>query len=95
MLATCFSEPLGGGAHWPDVGLPCGTLGLIFLACWKNRVASLLQMSKILEQQVAPSTPSKKQAMIRQTKKNDTDSQSKQIVVILVALHRVSPKPQV
>ena len=48
VFATFFSETLGGGVPpWTDVGLPCGTLGLFFLTCWKIEWASLLPNPKI------------------------------------------------
>ena len=37
VFAAFVLKPLGGCGvpPWTDVGLPCGTLGLFFLTCWK------------------------------------------------------------
>ena len=64
-FATFFQagfRNLWGGTRWTDLGLPWGTLGPILTICWKILGANLLQISKIPEQQIAPTTPSEKQA---------------------------------
>ena len=64
LFATCFSEPLGGtplDRCWPPLGLPrSDSIDLL-----EDFGASLLQNSKIPEQQMAQTTPSKKLARIQ------------------------------
>ena len=67
LFAICFSQPLGGtplDRFWP----PGGTLGpiLLLLCFFFFAKAILLQNSKIPEQQITPTTPSKKQARINE-----------------------------
>ena len=64
---VCFRPvfPNLWGDPWPDVGLPCGTFGPIFLTFWKISGAMLLPNSKIPKQQMAPTARSKKQARIQ------------------------------
>ena len=45
-----FFRTSGGYTPWTDVGIPLGTLGPIFLNCWKKCGTNLLQMSKTPEQ---------------------------------------------
>ena len=66
LIATYFSEPLGGtplDRSWPPLRNP----GRIFLTGWKMLGASLLQISKNPEQQMAPDTPSKSKQGLRTT----------------------------
>ena len=56
---------LWGVPAWTDLGLPCGTLGPMFLTVWKIVGANVLRISKIPEQQMAPTTPSKKTSIIK------------------------------
>ena len=63
-----FSRPvfrnLWGVPPWTDFGIPWDTLDPILSLVWKIVIANLLQNSKIPEQQMSPTTPSKKQARI-------------------------------
>ena len=71
-LPICFSEPSRApprviletfwtdfGPPLTDFGLPWGTLGPILSTFWKMPVADLLQISKIPEQPLSPTKPSK------------------------------------
>ena len=75
-----FSRPvfrnLWGVPPWTDVGLPWGTLAPILSSFWKMLLANLLQTSKIPGQQMAPTTPSRKQVGIQ----TNTDNLSTQIL---------------
>ena len=69
LFATCF-RTFWESTTWTDFGIPWGTLGPIFLTYWKMRGPTFFQNGKIPEQQIAPTTPSKKkQSLI----KNVTD----------------------
>ena len=64
--AFCLRSVFRNLWGWTDFGLPCGTLGPMFSTCWQSLGANLLKNSKIPEQPMAPTTPSKKQARIQQ-----------------------------
>ena len=79
-VATCFSKPLGCtplDRCWPPLGHPWSD----FLDLLGDVRSSFAPNVKKTEQQIAPTTPSTKQA---RTQNNYTDNQSKQLIVTFV-----------
>ena len=87
--AFCLRPVLGnlwGVPHWTDFGWRgprLRPLGPIFLTFWKIQAAIVFQNSKIAEQQMAPTTPSNKQARI---KKHFADKHAKPLFVYFCCL---------
>ena len=86
LFGTCFRN-LWGIPPSTDFGLPGGTLGPILLTFWESLEAVLLQNSKIPGQEMAPTTPSKKQAKIQ---KHFTENQPKQNIHLLLLFNKAA-----
>ena len=72
-----FGGTSGGytlGPIWASTGAPL----IRFVSFWKSSGANVLQMSEILKQPMAPTTPKQKQATMP---KNFTENQSRQVIV--------------
>ena len=81
------------GTPWTDFGLPWDTLGPIVLSFWKILVADLLQISKIPEQPLSPTTPSKNKQRFKSSLPTIHPITSF-LFICFVLQSRVNPKPK-